>query len=146
MTDLTATSLRSLQLHALPGHLHFACSVVPRHKHHTAHLNTGKLLVEVASATSISFPSRIEALHGLCVSRLLRATDEVAPSASPWHWRSLACCIAPKSKTYSRRDSQMVTHSNTSRPVQCLYMAERTVSASLISAEPLWKSGIRVLT
>jgi hypothetical protein len=31
-----------------------------------------------------------------------------------------------KSKTYSRRDSQMVTHSSTSRPVQCLCMAERT--------------------
>jgi hypothetical protein len=31
-----------------------------------------------------------------------------------------------KKKTYNRRDSQMVTHSSTSRPVQCLYMAERT--------------------
>jgi hypothetical protein len=31
-----------------------------------------------------------------------------------------------KSKTYNRRDSQMVTHSSTSRPVQCLCMAERT--------------------
>ena len=31
-----------------------------------------------------------------------------------------------KSKTYSRRDSQMVTHSNTSCPIQCLCMAERT--------------------
>ena len=31
-----------------------------------------------------------------------------------------------KTKTYNRRDSQMVTHSNTSRPVQCLCMAERT--------------------
>ena len=31
-----------------------------------------------------------------------------------------------KPKTYSRRDSQMVTHSSTSRPVQCLCMAERT--------------------
>ena len=29
-------------------------------------------------------------------------------------------------KTYNRRDSQMVTHSSTSRPVQCLCMAERT--------------------
>jgi hypothetical protein len=28
-------------------------------------------------------------------------------------------------KTYNRRDSQMVTHSSTSRPVQCLCMAER---------------------
>ena len=32
----------------------------------------------------------------------------------------------PKSKTYNRRDSQMVTHSSTSRPVQCLCMAEQT--------------------
>jgi hypothetical protein len=31
-----------------------------------------------------------------------------------------------KIKTYNRRDSQMVTHSSTSRPVQCLCMAERT--------------------
>ena len=31
-----------------------------------------------------------------------------------------------KAKTYNRRDSQMVTHSSTSHPVQCLCMAERT--------------------
>jgi hypothetical protein len=31
-----------------------------------------------------------------------------------------------RQKTYNRRDSQMVTHSSTSRPVQCLCMAERT--------------------
>jgi hypothetical protein len=31
-----------------------------------------------------------------------------------------------KTNTYNRRDSQMVTHSSTSRPVQCLCMAERT--------------------
>ena len=31
-----------------------------------------------------------------------------------------------KTQTYNRRDSQMVTHSSTSRPVQCLCMAERT--------------------
>jgi hypothetical protein len=37
-------------------------------------------------------------------------------------------CMDPeqKIKTYNRRDSQMVTHSSTSRPVQCLCMAERT--------------------
>jgi hypothetical protein len=29
-------------------------------------------------------------------------------------------------QTYNRRDSQMVTHSSTSRPIQCLCMAERT--------------------
>ena len=34
--------------------------------------------------------------------------------------------ISKKAKTYNRRDSQMVTHSSTSRPVQCLCMAERT--------------------
>ena len=34
--------------------------------------------------------------------------------------------MAKKQKTYNRRDSQMVTHSSTSRPVQCLCMAERT--------------------
>ena len=31
-----------------------------------------------------------------------------------------------KAKTYNRRDSQMVTHSSTSLPVQCLCTAERT--------------------
>jgi hypothetical protein len=31
-----------------------------------------------------------------------------------------------RAKTYNGRDSQMVTHSSTSRPVQCLCMAERT--------------------
>jgi hypothetical protein len=35
-------------------------------------------------------------------------------------------CYVQKAKTYNRRDSQMVTHSSTSRPVQCLCMAERT--------------------
>jgi hypothetical protein len=34
--------------------------------------------------------------------------------------------IGSRTKTYNRRDSQMVTHSSTSRPVQCLCMAERT--------------------
>ena len=34
--------------------------------------------------------------------------------------------MSKKSKTYNGRDSQMVTHSSTSRPVQCLCMAERT--------------------
>jgi hypothetical protein len=38
-----------------------------------------------------------------------------------------------KSKTYNRRDSQMVTHSSTSRPVQCLCMAERTECSSVNS-------------
>jgi predicted metal-binding protein len=33
---------------------------------------------------------------------------------------------ALKAKTYNTRDSQMVTHSSTSRSVQCLCMAERT--------------------
>jgi hypothetical protein len=36
------------------------------------------------------------------------------------------CAPCKKTKTYNRRDSQMVTHSSTSRPVQCLCMAERT--------------------
>ena len=39
---------------------------------------------------------------------------------------SHADCAKTKTKTYNRRDSQMVTHSSTSRPVQCLCMAERT--------------------
>jgi hypothetical protein len=36
------------------------------------------------------------------------------------------CKKDDSAKTYNRRDSQMVTHSSTSRPVQCLCMAERT--------------------
>jgi hypothetical protein len=40
----------------------------------------------------------------------------------------LSSCVVwyPPAKTYNRRDSQMVTHSSTNRPVQCLCMAERT--------------------
>ena len=34
--------------------------------------------------------------------------------------------LLEEAKTYNRQDSQMVTHSSTSRPVQCLCMAERT--------------------
>jgi hypothetical protein len=47
-------------------------------------------------------------------------------------------------KTYNRRDSQMVTHSSTSRPVQCLCMAERTGCPvltdlwSYVLTEPRW--------
>ena len=40
--------------------------------------------------------------------------------------RSEFAAAGQKTKTYNRRDSQMVTHSSTSRPVQCLCMAERT--------------------
>ena len=39
---------------------------------------------------------------------------------------TLRYVLRQKAKTYNRRDSQMVTHSSTSRPVQCLCMAERT--------------------
>jgi hypothetical protein len=44
---------------------------------------------------------------------------------------SITVCLPLEQKiiqreTYNRRDSQMVTHSSTSRPVQCLCMAERT--------------------
>jgi hypothetical protein len=46
-------------------------------------------------------------------------------SRSPSLSRDLRSSIK-KAKTYNRRDSQMVTHSSTSRPVQCLCMAERT--------------------
>jgi hypothetical protein len=46
-------------------------------------------------------------------------------------------------KTYNRRDSQMVTHSSTSRPVQCLCMAERTGCPALTD---LWSYVLIVLT
>lgn len=36
-----------------------------------------------------------------------------------------------EAKTYNRRGSQMVTHSSSSRPAQCLCMAERTESFSI---------------
>jgi hypothetical protein len=53
-------------------------------------------------------------------------------------WRSVVRRNKPidrnkKTKTYNRRDSQMVTHSSTSRPVQCLCMAERTELSSVTS-------------
>ena len=38
----------------------------------------------------------------------------------------MASSTAKEQKTYNRRDFQMITHSSTSRPVQCLCMAERT--------------------
>jgi hypothetical protein len=41
-------------------------------------------------------------------------------------WYRQSNVYGAKTKTYNRRDSQMVTHSSTSRPVQCLCMAERT--------------------
>jgi hypothetical protein len=53
-----------------------------------------------------------------------------------------------KTKTYNRRDSQMVTHSSTSRPVQCLCMAERTgcpVLTDLWSYVPLIRDASNML-
>ena len=44
----------------------------------------------------------------------------------PLYSRRILPTRSKKTKTYNRRDSQMVTHSSTSRPVQCLCMAERT--------------------
>jgi hypothetical protein len=43
-----------------------------------------------------------------------------------WWWIFTQEGFSKNAKTYNRRDSQMVTHSSTSRPVQCLCMAERT--------------------
>jgi hypothetical protein len=43
--------------------------------------------------------------------------------------------------TYNRRDSQMVTHSSTSHPVQCLCMAERTGCPVLTD---LWSYVLRI--
>jgi hypothetical protein len=51
-----------------------------------------------------------------------KRSDQSSPLNAPA--RQNAC--HPQAKTYNRRDSQMVTHSSTSRPVQCLCMAERT--------------------
>jgi hypothetical protein len=42
------------------------------------------------------------------------------------HFQSSLVLLERQKGTYNRRDSQMVTHSSTSRPVQCLCMAERT--------------------
>jgi hypothetical protein len=47
-----------------------------------------------------------------------------------------------ETKTYNRRDSQMVTHSSTSRPVQCLCMAERTGCPVLTD---LWSCVLEIL-
>jgi hypothetical protein len=57
--------------------------------------------------------------------------DGVGKNDSTWsiEYRGRVYCghqPAKSQKTYNRRDSQMVTHSSTSRPVQCLCMAERT--------------------
>ena len=50
----------------------------------------------------------------------------LAPSSLDVYHSSQYLSHRAKAKTYKRRDSQMVTHSSTSRPVQCLCMAERT--------------------
>ena len=83
--------------------------------------------------------------HGeVCMHVFCRTTSHATCGHSFW-LVTFACCrsifastangknetlssnIAKRSaKTYNRRDSQMVTHSSTSRPVQCLCMAERT--------------------
>jgi hypothetical protein len=62
------------------------------------------------------------------------------------YWRCLPLyrlTVDKKSKTYNRRDSQMVTHSSTSRPVQCLCMAERTGCPVFTD---LWSYVILVIT
>jgi hypothetical protein len=51
---------------------------------------------------------------------------------------------AKRQKTYNRRDSQMVTHSSTSRPVQCLCMAERTEYTVVTHPTPGNSAGLSV--
>jgi hypothetical protein len=60
------------------------------------------------------------------VSKLLALHDEVLRDTAPDGDTGPRSQWTAKTKTYNRRDSQMVTHSSTSRPVQCLCMAERT--------------------
>jgi hypothetical protein len=48
------------------------------------------------------------------------------PQKIYWNVYAILGCETKIPKTPNRRDSQMVTHSSTSRPVQCLCMAERT--------------------
>jgi hypothetical protein len=57
--------------------------------------------------------------------RRSRAEGGTLPRRRPWTNTNFDG-FKQKTKTYNRRDSQMVTHSSTSRPVQCLCMAERT--------------------
>jgi hypothetical protein len=63
---------------------------------------------------------RVRALKVLEFFKLLALLGEILRDTIPEFQRPA------KTKTYNRRDSQMVTHSSTSRPVQCLCMAERT--------------------
>jgi hypothetical protein len=72
---------------------------------YTAH-KSGAVIVRNRPAASVRHTLMSHHFQGAPVSRL--------------------CGGSKKTKTYNRRDSQMVTHSSTSRPVQCLCMAERT--------------------
>ena len=73
----------------------------------------------------------IHAFHG-CVTYRRRIQSKTIRSDTERHLHlkdQVFSCQndnVKKTKTYNRRDSQMVTHSSTSRPVQCLCMAERT--------------------
>ena len=60
-----------------------------------------------------------------CISASLAVQGRWSHNLTVAHVRNLGK-YKQKAKTYNRRDSQMVTHSSTSRPVQCLCMAERT--------------------
>jgi hypothetical protein len=67
--------------------------------------------------TCFTFPAK------LCIDRDRRDNSLLGNVTTQ---KGYAGMTKTKTKTYNRRDSQMVTHSSTSRPVQCLCMAERT--------------------
>jgi hypothetical protein len=68
------------------------------------------------------FGLNVVELNGKEDVRVLRVHSDSVLVEEMCKWQKLE----RKNKTYNRRDSQMVTHSSTSRPVQCLCMAERT--------------------
>jgi hypothetical protein len=85
---------------------------------------TGSILtVEVNKKLTVSAVAR---RYKHLPARASRNGSSTSISNCKGHGEDATFLVKQKSKTYNRRDSQMVTHSSTSRPVQCLCMAERT--------------------
>jgi hypothetical protein len=86
-------------------------------------LANSTLTVEVNKKLTVSAVAR---KYKYLPARASRNGSSTSISNCKGHKEDATFLIEQKSKTYNRRDSQMVTHSSTSRPVQCLCMAERT--------------------
>ena len=97
------------------------CYVVSQMSCYTMSLN--------ARRASLNRCSRTHRTYLPSVDRYTNILPRSQSLPSTYRYTTSGPCQAVErknAKTYNRRDSQMVTHSSTSRPVQCLCMAERT--------------------